>query len=67
MGTYGHRLKAEPTKSLTTLLGLGQESLVNGPEGFFPDPISASSYLLCGSCILFIIVLVAFYLASGVY
>lgn len=33
--TYGHRLKAEPTKSLTTLLGLGQESLVNGSRDFF--------------------------------
>lgn len=33
--TYGHRLKAEPTKSLTTLLGLGQKSLVNGSRDFF--------------------------------
>lgn len=31
----GHRLEAEPTESLTTLLGLGQKSLVNGSEGFF--------------------------------
>jgi len=30
-----HRLEVEPTKSLTTLLGLGQKSLVNGPKGFF--------------------------------
>lgn len=34
-GGNGHRLKAEPTKSLTTWLGLGQESPVNGSGGIF--------------------------------
>lgn len=34
-GRTGTVLEAEPTKSLTTLLGLGQESLVNGSGGTF--------------------------------
>lgn len=43
-------------------LGLGQKSSVNGSGGLFPDAVSASCYLLRGSCTHFIIVLVALYL-----